>query len=493
MALFIGNPKYKDIASYNISLGSESVDLSTIKDDIFGVELYGMKVDAPTKVSEMSPHNAIKAKRIYSSKYCSFKAGNTTNNNCGRDDFFEYAGPFMTRTCATKLDSATGKQKVVAYKDETNINTWYSQYETAAYGTAATRTGKASVTSVSATASVYEVPNIMIEFPKFWYCRPSRYTFLVSTKDRTGESINGIPWHVSPMHKKKNYNDNSSYMEFDKIYISKYFNSRVYQDSKFHMVSTPSSPSPFTVKNEDNAGNTNVGVHSANSGMYTFDYAAWSMIWILTMIKHATINYANTLCKHNFATAITLANTTVSTGVERASSFKHIRNGVKVNTYTCPDCRYGVPSATSIANVMGLVGHMNTQTITIGTYSDGSGVGSHQCFANTLFPSSLTSLDYYTALSRYKRTVVNNTAIGEGVWADFVWSTEIASDPDQAWVLAPEHCFEADDSVAFFYGNHFWHPYKNYKLFNPIGTFSYCSGRPTGFNRGIAYDVIPKT
>ena len=98
----------------------------------------------------------------------------------GVDDFVKRkSGPFNIRECVTVRTSGFNHE-VVAYKGDPN---WDSIKTNSSY-------------------------NRMIEFPKFYYYRPDRYTFLVSSTMYAG-------FLPSPMH----YRDG---VMLDKVYLSKY-------------------------------------------------------------------------------------------------------------------------------------------------------------------------------------------------------------------------------------------------------------------------------
>ena len=69
----------------------------------------------------------------------------------GIDDFKNLA-PFNVKKCVTQYNSSTGKREVLAYEGDTNYATLI-----------ANKTG-----------------DRMVEFPKFYYKRPNRWTWLVS-------------------------------------------------------------------------------------------------------------------------------------------------------------------------------------------------------------------------------------------------------------------------------------------------------------------------
>ena len=142
MALFIGNPKYDDIKDYNITFTqAEDID----KDDIFGVEFYNMVIDdneIPNSIGEVTPHQQIKAARLFSAANLQFSPAymedEKTEEFAGVDQFLQYAGPFQIKECAMIYDSATKKQKVVAYREDMDSDTWMKQYEN--INTTATKT-----------------------------------------------------------------------------------------------------------------------------------------------------------------------------------------------------------------------------------------------------------------------------------------------------------------------------------------------------------------
>ena len=206
--LFIGNPTYEKILENTDLNLSNDDDLIPKSDDIYGVEFYGHKYDIPTTNDQVTPYSLMKAKRLFSAQKLKFAPSTTTVD--GIDEFFQYAGPFQIRECATINTTITnedgedvGCQKIVKYKDQCSSMDEWRTYD-------------------NSTTTQY---NIFIEYPRFWYCRPSRYTFLLTTKPNRSSMINdgkSFDWHISPMFKRQIWNDPGNYDTCTHAYISKY-------------------------------------------------------------------------------------------------------------------------------------------------------------------------------------------------------------------------------------------------------------------------------
>ena len=296
--LFIGNPTYEKLLE-NTDLNLQQQNTTPPDpDDIYGVEFYGFPKgkERPSTKEDTTPFSLIKAKRLFAAQNLHFRPACISKNDPGVDDFYKYAGPFKIRECATLLNTTTGKQEVVAYKDEMSFSDWISKYDKT-YTANKRNMSSTEPISLSGNNQSNTVYNIMIEFPKFWYCRPSRYTFLVSTKDQS-DRLAGTHWFISPMHKRSTvkfeYNSTTKKIEttetdltktevYDYCYISKYVLSQQSDTvTKRCYAASVNSPSILMLSSLTTLENV---------GFDIMDYSIWSMLWHLTLIKYATLDY----------------------------------------------------------------------------------------------------------------------------------------------------------------------------------------------------------
>ena len=175
--------------------------------------------------------------RTYDAENLQFTPSNTTTT--GVDDFITIKdSPFAIKECATKYNSSTGKQEILAYEGDINYSSAISDSD----------------------------HNVMIEFPKFYYRRASTWEWIVSTVKLSN-------YKPSPMHYRNG-------VMYDKIYVSKYISDSNYLSQ--------SSKSPLTY--------TTIGTFRNNfrsKGMYVIDYATICSINILMFIKYAHMNIGN--------------------------------------------------------------------------------------------------------------------------------------------------------------------------------------------------------
>lgn len=157
----------------------------------------------------------------------------------GQDDFSGIA-PFNVKECITQYNSDTGKREVLAYKGDSNWNTLVTN-----------KTG-----------------DRMIEFPCFWYSRPSKYEFLISPQAKVG-------FKPSPMHYRNG-------VLHDTVRVTKYAvnNNYVSQTGEKPRVST-----------DMNTFRSNL----RNKGMYLLDYPTWCSITMLSLVKYANMDVQNTV------------------------------------------------------------------------------------------------------------------------------------------------------------------------------------------------------
>ena len=163
----------------------------------------------------------------------------STASVAGVDDFANLA-PFNVKECITQYNSSTGEREVLAYKGDSN---WASLV--------ASKTG-----------------DRMIEFPVFYYRRPSKYEFIVSPTYKPG--FQPSPWHyrkgvLKEVRRISKYNIDTNYAS-----------------------QTGTSPRV----------NTNMNTFRTNlraKGWYMMDYDAWYSIAILMLVKYANMNLQSTV------------------------------------------------------------------------------------------------------------------------------------------------------------------------------------------------------
>lgn len=163
----------------------------------------------------------------------------STASVAGVDDFANLA-PFNVKECITKYNSNTGKREVLAYKGDSN---WASLV--------ASKTG-----------------DRMIEFPVFYYRRPSKYEFIVSPTYKPG--FQPSPWHfrkgeLKEVRRISKYNIDTNYAS-----------------------QTGTSP---RVRTNMNTFRTNLRAKS----WYMMDYDAWYSLSILMLVKYANMNLQSTV------------------------------------------------------------------------------------------------------------------------------------------------------------------------------------------------------
>lgn len=163
----------------------------------------------------------------------------STHEVQGQDDFSGIA-PFNVKECITQYNSDTGKREVLAYKGDSNWNTLVTN-----------KTG-----------------DRMIEFPCFWYSRPSKYEFLISPQAKVG-------FKPSPMHYRNG-------VLHDTVRVTKYAvnNNYVSQTGENPRVSTNMNTFRSNLRNK---------------GMYLLDYPTWCSITMLSLVKYANMDVQNTV------------------------------------------------------------------------------------------------------------------------------------------------------------------------------------------------------
>lgn len=158
----------------------------------------------------------------------------STATLAGSDDFISVA-PFNIKECITQYNSSTGKREVLAYEGDSNWSSLVSA-----------KTG-----------------DRMIEFPSFYYKRPSRYEWVVSTDPISGFSPSPMHYRNGVMHstaRVSKYALNSSYVS---------------QTGTSPLVSTTLQTFRTNLRAK---------------GQYVMDYATYSTINMLMAIKYGTLN-----------------------------------------------------------------------------------------------------------------------------------------------------------------------------------------------------------
>lgn len=163
----------------------------------------------------------------------------STASVAGVDDFANLA-PFNVKECITQYNSSTGEREVLAYKGDSNWNSLV-----------AAKTG-----------------DRMIEFPVFYYRRPSKYEFIVSPTYKDG--FQPSPWHyrkgeLKEVRRISKYNIDTNYAS-----------------------QTGTSP---RVSTNMNTFRTNLRA----KGLYIMDYDAWCSLSILMLVKYANMNLQSTV------------------------------------------------------------------------------------------------------------------------------------------------------------------------------------------------------
>lgn len=163
----------------------------------------------------------------------------STHEVAGRDDFAAVS-PFNVRECVTKYNSSTQQREVLGYKGDAGYDTL-----------------RADTTN-----------DIMIEFPLFWYQRPSKYVWRVSDSPVYG-------FKISPMH-------------YHKGRIYKYVRVSKYAINSNYISQTNSSP---LVNTNMNTFRTNVRA----KGQYIMDYPTRCSLTMLSLVKYANMDIQNTV------------------------------------------------------------------------------------------------------------------------------------------------------------------------------------------------------
>ena len=163
----------------------------------------------------------------------------STSSVAGVDDFANLA-PFNVKECITQYNSNTGEREVLAYKGDSN---WASLV--------ASKTG-----------------DRMIEFPVFYYRRPSKYEFIVSPTYKPG--FQPSPWHYRKGVLKE-----------------------VRRISKYNIDTNFASQTGTSPRVDTNMNTFRTNLRA--KGWYMMDYVAWYSLSILMLVKYANMNLQSTV------------------------------------------------------------------------------------------------------------------------------------------------------------------------------------------------------
>ena len=164
----------------------------------------------------------------------------STNTTAGVDDFKNVA-PFKVRECCRVWDS-TNNKATYYYKDDYSDSDW----ATIRKGTHATIKG-----------------DIMIEIPKFWYRRPSKYEFIVAPKYKKGFTL-------APA-----FNRPSGIIDQIRIF-------------KYNMGSGFVSRSGVASYTNINMNTIRAGYRA--KGLYMLDHSVYYSLMILMLVKYANMD-----------------------------------------------------------------------------------------------------------------------------------------------------------------------------------------------------------
>ena len=220
MGLAIGNFVTKDfLANKGFPIGDEE-----------DTNIYGVRFESYMDgLDEGSNRLDTTGVRTYGAE--NFNFVRSTITNAGKDDFTDKgAGPFRIRECVTLHDAITHEHTVIGYKGDAN---WDSIKNNSSY-------------------------NRMIEFPKFYYNRPTPYEFMVSSNYQEG-------FLPSPMHYRNG-------VLHDKVYVTKY---RV----------GPDFMSKANVQSKISTDLATFRTGLRNIGMYVVDYPVCMSIAMLMFIN----------------------------------------------------------------------------------------------------------------------------------------------------------------------------------------------------------------
>lgn len=241
MSFVIGNVSDSNIPSSVYSA------INSNKAKVYGVKFSGNPGD-------------FAGERLYDAK--DIKWTPSTYTTVGVDGFANLA-PFNVKQCITRYNPTTGKREFVAYKGEDGYDDALKEDNT----------------------------DVLIEFPKFYYKRPSNYEWLVSDQYISGFS-------PSPMHYRNG-------VMHDYVRISKYEINTAYR-------SIPGSRAANSDNGNITLQNYRDGLRAR--GMYALDYAAYCSLQILMLIKYANLDISATVGLGNYgiSTSRTAALTTGS-------------------------------------------------------------------------------------------------------------------------------------------------------------------------------------
>ena len=234
MGLFIGNPGSLS------SSGGSGHGVGIIDTGIYGVNFASYAGGTNNRVGT----------RIDDAAGMNWTRSTTTTT--GVDDFAG-KGPFNVRECVTRWNSSTLKHDIVAYEDEDEWDTYKNNSNL----------------------------NRMIEFPKFYYNRPSKWQFRVSSEQHDG-------FLPSPMHYRNG-------VMHDYVYIAKYA-----VDSSFMSRSGQSPKVSTTLEAFRN------GIRANH--MYVIDWPVWCSVAMLMLVKYANLDVQSVVGQGNSSSSAPVTN-----------------------------------------------------------------------------------------------------------------------------------------------------------------------------------------
>ena len=253
MSFVIGNVSDSNIPS---SVYSE---INSNKAKVYGVKFSGNPGD-------------FAGERLYDAK--GIKWIPSTYTTAGVDGFANLA-PFNVKQCITRYNTTTGKREFVAYKGEDGYDDALKEDNT----------------------------DVLIEFPKFYYKRPSNYEWLVSDQYISGFSPSPMHYRNGVMHdyvRISKYVINSTYRSIPDSYAA---------DQPGSTIGSETEPASASNIHTLHQYRTNLRAR----GMYVLDYAAYCSLQILMLVKYANLDISNTVGLGNYGTA-TSPNTGLRTG-----------------------------------------------------------------------------------------------------------------------------------------------------------------------------------
>lgn len=301
----------------------------------------------------------------------------STNTLVGQDDFATLA-PFNVKECITQYNSGTGEREVLAYKGDSS---W-------------------------ATLVANKTGDRMIEFPCFWYSRPSKFEFLISPSAKVG-------FKPSPMHYRNG-------VLHDKVRVTKYAvnNSYVSQTGESPRVSTDMN----TFRNNLRA-----------KGMYLLDYPTWCSLTMLSLVKYANMDVQSTvgqgastgdavISSGGADSVLGLDGAAGDTSTTRLSVVTHGIENMYSNVWKFIDGLYGYGGYLYYKDIESVTGDPTSASDLTSTYTKiGTGhvaSASSNCITNIAFDSSYDFGLYPTAVNSGNSKTNSTAPYMDGCWAN---------------------------------------------------------------------------